>query len=89
MNLQKNWELKIDQSVYKIVNKLPQHDAEAISRIIRSLSQNPYFGDLQKMQGEENTWRRRVGVYRIFFKIAIPQHEVIVFRVVRRTSKTY
>jgi mRNA-degrading endonuclease RelE of RelBE toxin-antitoxin system len=41
------------------------------------------------MKGEENVWRRRAGAYRIFYEL-IPKTKIIyVFRVERRTSKTY
>jgi len=53
------------------------------------LPSNPYRGDIEKMKGEENIWRRRIGAYRIFYEI-IPKEKVIyVFRAERRTTKTY
>jgi mRNA-degrading endonuclease RelE of RelBE toxin-antitoxin system len=30
---------------------------------------DPFAGDILKLQGEGNRWRRRVGNYRIFFSI--------------------
>ena len=56
---------------------------------IRLLPYDPYFGDIKKMKGEENTWRRRTGAYRIFYKLRIAEKIILVFRVERRTSKTY
>ncbi|MBI2024454.1 type II toxin-antitoxin system RelE/ParE family toxin [Candidatus Giovannonibacteria bacterium] len=50
---------------------------------------DPFFGDIQKMKGEKNTWRRRIGSYRLFYKIYSDKKIILVFRLERRTSKTY
>jgi len=41
------------------------------------------------MKGEENVWRRRIGAYRIFYKIRVSEKIILVFKLERRTSKTY
>lgn len=89
MNSPKNWDLQVDPSVFKVLKKIPQHDAEAILNVIKFLPFDPYFGDIQKMKGEENSWRRRVGAYRIFYKIKTSEKTILVFNLERRTSKTY
>lgn len=62
---------------------------EYIISSFMEMSVNPYAGDIVKLEGANNTWRRRVGSYRVFYEI-IPGDKVIhVFRVERRTSKTY
>ena len=89
MNSKTNWVLEIDPAVFKYLKKIPRDDAERILFIIKSLSLNPFSGDIQKMKGEKNVWRRRVGAYRVFYEL-IPQEKIInVFHVERRTSKTY
>lgn len=89
MDLSKNWDLEIDPNIFKTLRKIPQRDAEGILEVIRLLPANPYFGDIQKMKGEENAWRRRIGSYRIFYKIMVSERVVLVFDFDRRTSKTY
>lgn len=89
MDLSKNWDLEIDPSILKTLKRIPQRDARGVIEVIRLLPANPYFGDIQKMKGEENTWRRRVGSYRIFYKIKASERVVLVFDFDRRTSKTY
>lgn len=89
MDLFVNWDLQIDRNVFKLLKKIPRHDAEAILRAIRLLSLNPYFGDIQKMKGEQDVWRRRIGAYRIFYKIKIREKIILVFHFERRASKTY
>lgn len=88
MHLSRNWDLRVDPGVLKSLKRIPRHDAEAILAIIRLLPTHPFFGDLQKMRGE-NAWRRRVGSYRIFYKIKVAARVILVFRLERRTSSTY
>jgi len=56
---------------------------------LRELVTNPYSGDFKKILGEENSWRRRIGAYRIFYEIIPQEKTIFVFRIERRTSKTY
>ena len=89
MNAQRSWDLQIDPDVFKILKRIVRRDAEVILEIIHLLPANPYFGDVQKMKGENNTWRRRTGSYRIFYKINITERIILVFHLERRSSKTY
>ena len=68
---------------------MPRRDAEVILEVIKILPLNPFFGDIQKMKGEDNAWRRRVGSYRIFYKIKASEKVILVFHLERRSSKTY
>ena len=89
MNFQNNWDLHIDPAVVKELKRIPCADSERIVMVMRLLSQDPYFGDIQKMKGEHDVWRRRIGSYRLFYKILTDRKIILVFRVERRTSKTY
>lgn len=89
MSLSKSWDLQVDFAVLKILKKIPRRDADAILAVLKVLPVNPYFGDIQKMKGWDNTWRRRVGSYRIFYRIKVKEKIVLVFRLERRTSKSY
>lgn len=89
MNSKKTWVLQIDPGVSKTLKKIPQNYSKRIITIIETLPQDPFAGDIQKMAGEKNVWRRRVSEYRIFFEL-IPQENIIhVFHVERRTTITY
>lgn len=81
--------MRIDPAVFKYLEKIPRDNAERILFIIKNLATNPYSGDIQKMKGEENVWRRRVGAYRIFYEIFSQEKIIQLFLVERRTSKTY
>ena len=49
----------------------------------------PFAGDIVRLQGETNTWRRRVGNYRTFFEVSTQTRTVAILDIARRTSTTY
>lgn len=83
------WDLQIDPNVANALKKMPIRYAQRIFDAIKLLSANPYFGDIQKLKGEHNVWRRRISEYRLFYKIIPEQRIILVFHVERRTSSTY
>lgn len=89
MSLAGGWDLRIDPSVEKALRKFPPPDAKRILGVIQLLPIDPYFGDIQKMKGNEEVWRRRVGSYRLFYRLMSEVKVILVFHVERRTSKTY
>ena len=89
MSLEENWILQIDSSLIKSLKRLPRKDGRRILSEIESLSSNPFTGDIQKMKGEDNVWRRRVGSYRIFYEVISKKRAVYVYHIERRTTTTY
>jgi mRNA-degrading endonuclease RelE of RelBE toxin-antitoxin system len=53
------------------------------------MAEDPFAGDVLKLEGKGNRWRRRVGNYRIFFTVRAAAKTVEVSALVRRTSTTY
>ncbi len=83
------WVVLVDSSVKKKKKRLPKRDAERLTLVIKQLAINPYAGDIEKMDGEKDTWRRRIGSYRIKYEVHTSQKVVYVFDLQRRTSTTY
>jgi mRNA-degrading endonuclease RelE of RelBE toxin-antitoxin system len=81
--------LRIDPGVFQKLEQIPKGDSKRILRAIRGLPLNPYYGDIQKMKGQQNAWRRRIGSYRFFYKLFPGEKIILVFHVERRTSTTY
>ena len=84
-----NWELKIDQHVIKYLRKVSKEDSRRIYVIIQALVINPYGGDIKKLSDRADTWRRRVGSYRILYEVFLAKRVIHVYDVKRRTSQTY
>ena len=84
-----NWNVKLANRTSKEMKKIPKKDAERLLFILEEISENPYRGDIEKIKGEENTWRRRIGSYRIIYEIFTTQKLIWVFSIKRRTTDTY
>ena len=89
MNSNGNWELHVDEKVFKALKKIPKPEAKKITSAIRALPDNPYAGDIRKVRGEDATWRRRIGEYRIFYGVYQQEKRIDVRWVERKSSKTY
>jgi len=85
----KNWELQIDERFYKELSKFPKTDQLKIVNAVEFLIVDPYVGDIQKIKGEKDTWRRRIGSYRIFYEIHQNKNIIHLFWVERRKTNTY
>lgn len=84
-----NWGLRVAKSAKKNILSFPRKDKERIIQIFRELTVNPYSGDIEKVGGKENVWRRRVGNYRIVYEIDVKSKSIFVGDIRRRTSTTY
>lgn len=83
-----NWRVYIRQRAAKQLKKFPTQDIQRIEAGIDDIGEDPFSGDIQKLSGE-NSWRRRVGSYRIFYQIRSPEKMIYIYEIERRTSKTY
>lgn len=88
-NSSEAWVLQIDPAVLKALKKFPQKDMKRIVSVVNGLTTAPYSGDIQKMKGEKNVWRRRIGSYRLFFELLQEEKVIHVYHVERRTTATY
>ena len=84
-----NWLLQVDNSVFKFLKKLTKNDRERIYSSIKKLEVDPYAGDIKKMKNAGDSWRLRIGSYRVFFEIHIEEKVIYVFHAERRTTTTY
>jgi mRNA-degrading endonuclease RelE of RelBE toxin-antitoxin system len=84
-----DWNILVAKAAQKQVARLPAKDQEKIATALVAMARDPFFGDILKPEGEEGRWRRRVGSYRIFFKVDAGRKTVSVSAIVRRTSTTY
>lgn len=84
-----NWQIYVTDRAGKQLKKLPKYDAERIGKAIDDMELNPFNGDVEKLSGQENAWRRRVGSYRILYEIHIAKKIIYIVDVKRKTSSTY
>jgi mRNA-degrading endonuclease RelE of RelBE toxin-antitoxin system len=67
---------------------MPSRDQARIRAAIDEMETNPFSGDIKYLQGQE--WlRRRVGNWRIFFRLERAEDTLYIVAIERRTSTTY
>ena len=84
-----NWTVVVDDVAEKQLKRISRRDAERIREALREFAVNPYAGDIQKLGGEEDAWRRRGGSYRVLYEIRNREKIVYIADIRRRTSSTY
>lgn len=84
-----NWRIIAAKHVRKQLRRIPLSDSRRIEIAIEDLRVNPFSGDVIKLGGEENILRKRIGSYRIVYKILSPERIIYIQNILRRTSSTY
>ncbi|RLI77279.1 type II toxin-antitoxin system RelE/ParE family toxin [Archaeoglobales archaeon] len=77
------YRVKVNKAIEKFLKRIPKDDAERIRNKILSLK-DPFAAKPRKVCGEEDTYRVRVGDYRILFFIDFEQKIVFVSKVDKR-----
>ena len=65
----KNWTIKFSRKADKMLAKVPANYLENIIISVNEIEIDPYLGDVKKLKGESNLYRKRVGIYRIVYSI--------------------
>ena len=73
----KGYGLKYKTSYLKELKRLPSRDAQAITQKLYALISGDTNLDIKKLQGKDNEYRLRHGIYRIIYEVH--QHEIIVY----------
>jgi mRNA-degrading endonuclease RelE of RelBE toxin-antitoxin system len=68
---------------------VPPRDRARLRAAIDEMETDPFQGDIKYLKGEERRLRRRVGDWRIFFRLEPAQRVLYVISIQRRTSTTY
>ena len=88
-SLNKNWRVVVTNTAKRQLRRIPKGDAACIEKIIDMMAMDVFGGDIAKIGGEENRWRRRVGNYRVMYDLLVDGSTIFIYDVRRRTSSTY
>jgi mRNA-degrading endonuclease RelE of RelBE toxin-antitoxin system len=83
------WTLAVARAAQKQLRRIPVRDRDKIAAAIRTMAIDPFEGDIIKLEGDADRYRRRVGSFRIFFRVDRPTRAVGISAIVRRSSTTY
>jgi mRNA-degrading endonuclease RelE of RelBE toxin-antitoxin system len=84
------WNIILAAAASKTIRRAPPKDQKRLLATLAAMQQDPFGGDLVRLQGTQPAgWRRRVGSWRILFDVYPDRRLVAVADILRRTSTTY
>lgn len=72
------WKVFVPERVDKKLSKLPPETRERMERALKQLAKNPFSHKVEKLKGEPERWRLRVGKYRIVFQLDKSERTVVI-----------
>jgi mRNA interferase RelE/StbE len=78
------YKLQYARSAEKELDKLPRSAVMRIREAIEGLAKDPHPRGSKKLQGEEQTYRVRVGDYRVIYEVHEKEVVILVIRVRHR-----
>jgi mRNA interferase RelE/StbE len=82
------WTVVLAGPARKSLKRIPAEDKTRILAALAEMQQDPFQGDIRKLQGLPG-YRRRVGSWRILFELVPERRQVVIAAIERRTSTTY
>ena len=82
------WTVVVAKAAQKQLARFPAKDQDKFAETLLAMEADPFFGDIIKLEGESNRWRR-AGSHRIFFAVDRDARTVSINAIVGRTSTTY
>jgi mRNA-degrading endonuclease RelE of RelBE toxin-antitoxin system len=89
MNTSATWTVVLAEPARKSLERVPARDRERIHAALKQMTADPFRGDIKYLKGQGGILRRRVGDWRIFFRLVPEPKHILVSAIERRTSKTY
>ena len=84
-----HWDLRLHPQCARTLKSLERADLRRIDKALLELARDPLAGDNHLLHGVYNIRRKRVGDWRIIFKVETVARLVLVLDIVRRSSTTY
>jgi len=82
------WTVVLAGPARKSLKRVPASDKTRILAALAEIEEDPFQGDIRKLQGLPG-FRRRVGNWRILFEVVLERRQVVVAAIERRSSTTY
>lgn len=82
------WGLVVASRAKRQFRRLPADDRDAIDAAFFAMCADPFSGDVKSLRGTDG-WRRRVGDWRILYKLDERNKVIVVTGIKRRSSTTY
>ena len=74
------YNIEVVRSAEKSLCKLPKADLVRVVAAIKALADNPFPHGCKKLSGEENSYRIRVGSYRVVYEV---YHNLVLIKILK------
>jgi mRNA interferase RelE/StbE len=78
------FEIRLIRSAQHDLDRLPDQIRERVMAKLKKLAANPYSRQAQMLSAREDSYKARVGDYRILFEIELREHAIWVTRIAHR-----
>ena len=82
------YHVEMSRSALRDLRRLRDSDILRITQAVRALENEPLPNDVRKLTGKDS-WRIRVGEYRVIYAISHARQHIEIQDVLRRSSRTY
>ncbi len=89
MNISASWTVILAGPARKALKRIPAPDRDRVHEALAELGTDPFRGDVKYLEGRKDILRRRIGNWRIFFRLVQEPKHLLVSAIERRTSTTY
>ena len=84
------WVSEFSRSAEKQLDRLPRREQKRITDAVDELESDPFQGDVRPLQGRhQRRFRKRVGRYRIIFRMHPDDHILEISAIFSRNDRTY
>lgn len=85
-----NWDFLLANTAERALRSMPGKDRERIIKALNDMKSDPLSGDIVSLKGEyQGQFRRRVGSWRILFRLKPDERVILIADIRRRSSTTY
>lgn len=84
-----SWLIYVANQARKNLKRFPKNSVKRLALVLEEIVEDPYCGDVKKIKGETDTWRRRVGEYRLTYVVFVIEKLIKVTDIERKSDTTY
>ena len=86
-----NWVSRLTSDAEEDLRELPKPIQKRVARTIEQMERDPLQGNVKALQGPEwrGVFRRRIGDYRLLFRLDHQKQTITILRILIRSGNTY
>ena len=81
--------VRLHRNAEKALRRLPSHVQKQVASILRDLKDDPYCHGSLPLTDRHDSYRIRLGDYRVIYELDLAAREILVTRIASRGQQTY